>query len=131
MEKFLEGEELSDEEILSVVKLGTKTGQLFHVLCGSGSKNIGVQTLLDAIVDYLPSAAEALPQDAKAFGNNLSMFVFKTAAAQVGTISTFRVYSGTARSDSHVFNVQTKADERLGQLITPRGKAQENAPEVP
>src|SRR5437868_360714 len=78
MEKFLEGEELSDEEILSVVKLGTRTGQLIPVLCGAGSKNIGVQTLLDAIVDYLPDAAETVPEDAKELGNNLSMFVFKT-----------------------------------------------------
>ncbi|MBV9230663.1 MAG: elongation factor G [Chloroflexi bacterium] len=131
MEKFLEGEELSDEEILTVVKKGTSSGQLIPVLCGSASKNIGVQTLLDSIVDYLPSAADALPEDAEVFGDNLSMFVFKTAAAQVGTISTFRVYSGTLKPDSHVYNVQTKADERIGQLITPRGKMQETATEIP
>jgi len=131
MEKFLEGEELSDEEVLSVVKKGTRSGQLIPVLCGAGSKNIGVQTLLDAIVDYLPDAAETVPEDAKEFGNNLSMFVFKTAAAQVGTISTFRVYSGTLKPDTHVYNVQTKADERIGQLITPRGKTQEPATEIP
>ena len=131
MEKFLEGEELSDEEILSVVKLGTRTGQLIPVLCGSGSKNIGVQALLDAIVDYLPSPVDVLPQDAKAFDNNLSIFVFKNAAAQVGTISTFRVYSGTLKSDTHVYNVRTKADERMAQLVTPRGKNQEPASEIP
>ena len=66
MEKFLEGEELSDEEILSVVKQGTRSGQLIPVLCGSASKNIGVQTLLDAVVDYLPGAADSVPEDAKA-----------------------------------------------------------------
>ncbi len=131
MEKFLEGEELSDEEILSVVQKGTCTGLVYPVLCGSASKNIGVQTLLDAIVDYLPSAADALTEEAKAFGDTPSLFVFKTAAAQVGTVSTFRVYSGTVKPDSHVYNVQTKADERLGQLITPRGKTQENATEIP
>jgi elongation factor G len=130
MEKFLEGEELSDEEILSVINQGTRTGQLIPVLCGAGSKNIGVQALLDAIVDYLPSGAEALPEDAKAFGDNLSLFVFKTAAAQVGTISTFRVYSGTLKPDSHVHNVQTKADERIGQLIIQRGKMQDTATEI-
>jgi elongation factor G len=130
MEKFLEGEELSDEEILTVVKKGTSTGQLIPVLCGAGSKNIGVQTLLDAVVDYLPSAADAQPEDAKAFGDNTSVFVFKTAAAQVGTISSFRVYSGTLKSDSHLYNIQTKADERFGQLIIQRGKTQENASEI-
>ncbi len=131
MEKFLEGEELSDAEILSVVKLGTRTGQLIPVLCGSASKNIGVQTMLDAIVDYLPAASDSVPDDARAFGNNLSMFVFKTAAAQVGTISNFRVYTGTLKPDMHVFNQQTKADERIGQLILPRGKMQESTTEIP
>src|SRR5947207_12138827 len=131
MEKFLEGEELSNEEILSVIKKGTRSGQLIPVLCGAGSKNIAVQTLLDAVVDYLPSATDALPEDAKAFDDTLSMFVFKTAAAQVGTISYFRVYSGTLKPDTHVYNVQTKADERIGQLITTRGKTQEPATEIP
>jgi len=131
MEKFLEGEELSDAEILTIIKKGTGSGQLIPVLCGSASKNVGVQTLLDAIVDYLPSAADAVPDDARAFGDHLSALVFKTAAAQVGTISTFRVYTGTIKPDSHVYNVQTKTDERMGQLITPRGKMQETASEIP
>ena len=131
MEKFLEGEELSDEEILSVVKKGTRSGELIPVLCGSASKNIGVQTLLDALVDYLPAAADAVPEDARAFDNTLSLLVFKTAVAQVGTISTFRVYSGTLKSDTHAFNLSTKVDERLSQLITPRGKNQEPATEIP
>jgi elongation factor G len=130
MEKFLEGEALTDEEVLSVVKKSTCTGLVYPVLCGSANKNIGVQTLLDAIVDYLPSAADALAEEVKAFGDIPSMFVFKTAAAQVGTISTFRVYSGIIKPDSHVYNVQTKADERLGQLIMPRGKTQETATEI-
>src|SRR5437764_479208 len=119
------------DEILSVIKQGTRTGQLIPVLSGSTSKNIGVQTLLDAIADYLPNAADALPEDTQAFGNNLSMFVFKTAAAQVGTISNFRIYTGTLKPDMHVYNLQTKADERIGQLITPRGKMQESATEIP
>jgi elongation factor G len=131
MEKFLEGEELSGEEVLSVVKMGTRSGQLIPVLCGSASKNIGVQPLLDAILDYLPSAAESIPEEVEAMGNTLSLFVFKTAAAQVGTISTFRVYSGTLKPDMHVYNAQTKADERIGQPHTPRGKTQETASEIP
>jgi len=131
MEKFLEGEALSDDEILSVVKTGTRSGLLVPVLCGSATKNIGVQTLLDALVNYLPSAAEAMPEDAKTFGDALSLLVFKTAAAQVGTISTFRVYSGTLKSDNHALNLNTKTDERLSQLVTPRGKNQEPASEIP
>ena len=131
MEKFLEDEELSDEEIVSVVKKGTRSGQLIPVLCAAGSKNIGVQTALDAIVDYPPSPVETLPEDARDFGDTLSLFVFKAAAAQVGTISTFRVYSGTLKSDTHVYNVRTRADERMAQLVTPRGKTQESAAEIP
>jgi elongation factor G len=131
MEKFLEDEELSDEEIVSVVKKGTRSGELIPVLCAAGSKNIGVQTALDAIADYLPSPVEVLPEDAKEFGDTLSVFVFKTAAAQVGTTSTFRVYSGTLKSDSHAFNVRSRADERMAQLVTPRGKTQESVAEIP
>lgn len=130
MEKYLEGEDLSDAEILAVVQKGTCTGALIPVMCGSATKNIGVQTLLDAIVDYLPSAATAVPADAQKFGNHLSLFVFKTAAAQVGTISTFRVYSGTLKADSHLSNMQTKADERIGQLVIQHGKTQETATEI-
>jgi elongation factor G len=130
MEKFLEGEELSAEELLSLVKKGTSSGTLIPVLCSSASKNIGIQTLLDAIINYLPSAADALPEDAQAFGDALSALVFKTAAAPVGTISTFRVYTGTMKSDSHVYNVQRKTDERIGQLTIPRGKLPETTTEI-
>ncbi|HET8853912.1 MAG TPA: EF-Tu/IF-2/RF-3 family GTPase, partial [Ktedonobacteraceae bacterium] len=84
-----------------------------------------------AIVDYLPNPVETLPEEAQDFGNALSLFVFKTAAAQVGTISTFRVYSGTLKSDTHAYNVRTRADERMAQLVTPRGKTQESATEIP
>jgi elongation factor G len=130
MEKFLEGETLSDEEVLTVVKKGTSSGELIPVLCASATKNIGVQTLLDAVIDYLPSAADAVPADVQPFGNDLSLFVFKTAAAQVGTISTFRVYSGTLKTDSHLSNVQTRADERISQLLIPHGKTQETTTEI-
>ncbi len=131
MEKFLEGEELSDEEIASVVKQGTRSGQLVPVLCASASKNMAVQTVLDAITDYLPGPVDAPAEDAKAFGDTLSLLVFKTAAAQVGTISTFRVYSGMLKTDTHAYNVRTKADERMAQLVTPRAKTQESATEIP
>ncbi|MBV9706306.1 MAG: elongation factor G, partial [Chloroflexi bacterium] len=67
---------------------------------------------------------------AKVLKNSTSVFIFKTAAAQVGTISTFRVYSGSLKPDSHLYNVQTKADERFGQLIIQRGKTQETATEL-
>ncbi|RAQ95102.1 elongation factor G [Thermogemmatispora tikiterensis] len=130
MDKFLEGEELSEEELRTLVRQGTVSGELVPVVCASALKNIGVQTALDALLDYLPSAAEALSDEVRALGETPALFVFKTAAAQVGTISLFRVYSGTLKADSHVFNVQTHAEERIGQLIIPRGKAQESASEI-
>jgi elongation factor G len=130
MDKFLEGEELSEEELRTLVRQGTVSGELVPVVCASALRNIGVQTALDALLDYLPSAAEALSDEVRALGETPALFVFKTAAAQVGTISLFRVYSGTLKADSHVFNVQTHAEERIGQLIIPRGKAQESASEI-
>jgi elongation factor G len=128
MEKFLEGEDLTDEEVASVVRLAIKNNTLIPVLGTAASKNIGIQAVLDTIVDYLPSAAESLPEDNN---KHLTMFVFKTSVTQVGTLSLFRVYSGTLKPDSHICNVQTRADERIGQLITQRGKTQEPATEIP
>ncbi|GHO43061.1 elongation factor G [Ktedonospora formicarum] len=127
MEKFLEGDELNDEEVLKLVKVGTASGQLVPVLCASAAKNVGLQTLMNAIVDYLPSAADTLPEDAQAFGDHTSALIFKTTGQQAGTLSTFRVYTGSIKADSHLYNVQTKTDERLGGLSIPRGKMPENA----
>lgn len=131
MEKFLEGETLSDEEINAIIKQGTHSSAIIPVLCGSASKNIGVQTLLDTIVNYLPSPQDAVAEDTAAFGDNVSAFIFKTANAQVGTISSFRVFSGTLKSDMHLTNVETRADERMSQLIIQHGKTQETATEIP
>ena len=130
MEKFLEGEEVSDAELLYVVKLGTRTGQLIPVLCSSASKNIGVHCMLNAIVDGLPNPVESLPEDAKGLGDAASLFVFKTLAAQVGTLSYFRVFSGALKPDTHLFNLATKTEERLGQLTIPHGKSSEPATEL-
>ncbi|GCE03701.1 elongation factor G [Dictyobacter aurantiacus] len=131
MEKFLEGETLSDEEINAVIKKGTRSGTIIPVLCGSASKNIGVQTLMDTIVNYLPSPLDAVAEDAAAFGDNVSTFIFKTTNAQVGTISSFRVFSGTLKADMHLTNVGTRADERMSQLIIQHGKTQEPTTEIP
>ena len=130
MEKFLDGQELSEAEILQVVKKGACAGTLVPVLCGSASKNIGIHTLLDALISYLPDPLEATSAETKALGNRNTLLVFKTATAQAGTVSSFRVYSGTLKPDTHLYNLQTKVDERLGQLIIPHGKTQEYATEI-
>jgi elongation factor G len=131
MEKFLDGQPLSDEEVLKVVKTSVCSGQLIPVLCGSASKNIGVQTLLDTIIGYLPSPVDKIPEDVKPFKDSIAVFVFKTSGAQVGTISSFRVFSGTLKPDMHLYNIQTRAEERMSQLTIQHGKTQEPATEIP
>jgi elongation factor G len=128
MAKYLEGEEIKEDELRAAIKKGVAANSLVPVLAGSCAKNIGIQTLLDAIVDYLPSAAERTVAGTGAS----TAFVFKTVVdPQKGQQTFFRSYSGTLKSDSHITNVNTGADERLGQLFLIRGKAQESVSEVP
>jgi elongation factor G len=130
MNKYLEGEELSEAELRRAIKLGVRSNGLVPVALGSVAKNVGIQTLLDALVEYLPSAAEAA-QPADAAGGPTAL-VFKTIVDPLkGQLSLFRTYSGSVKSDSHIYNVSKGADERLGQLVSVRGKNQESAPEVP
>src|SRR6185437_13974203 len=128
MAKYLEGEEVSDEELRGAIKAGVASGQVVPVLAGSATKNIGVQTLLDAMSEYLPSAADRAASDVAAAP---VAFVFKTVVdPQKGTFSMFRVYQGTIKPDSHLYNVNTGTDERLSQLLEMRGKLQETMTEV-
>lgn len=129
MAKYLEGEELSEDELRRAVRLGVAAGSLVPVVSGSAAKNIGIQTLLDTIVEYLPSAAER--SEAEVDGQPAA-FVFKTIVdPQKGQQTFFRTYSGTLKSDEHAWNVTTNSDERLGQIMTVRGKLQEPVQEVP
>jgi elongation factor G len=128
MAKYLEGEEINEDELRSAIKKGVAANSLVPVLAGSCAKNIGIQTLLDAITDYLPSAAERTV----ASSSVPTAFVFKTVVdPQKGQQTFFRTYSGALKSDSHVYNVNSATDERLGQLFFIRGKAQESVSEVP
>ena len=128
MAKYLEGEEITESELRQAIKKGVAANSLVPVLAGSSAKNIGIQTLLDAITNYLPSAAERMP----ASENVTAAFVFNTVVdPQKGQQTFFRTYSGTIKSDSHVFNVTTSTDERLGQLFSVRGKSQEGVAAVP
>lgn len=132
MLKFLEGEELTDKEIEQAVKLGTQTGEMVPVLCGSASDTIGVPLLLDHLVQCMPSPAERTIVGRDQEGNEvtistddgqLSALVYKTMAdPYVGKLTLFRVFSGTFRSDSSVYNVRTQRDERIGQLFVIKGK---------
>ncbi len=134
--KYLDGEELSTEEIQRGIRAGVKAGAFVPVLCGSATANKGITHLLQAIVAYLPSPAEkevvaqslATGQEEvmKPSDNSpLSALVFKTLADPfVGKMTYFRVWSGELGSDSRAFNSVKGEEERIGQLYFLRGKEQ-------
>jgi elongation factor G len=136
--KYLEGEEISDAELDACLHRGVRDSILAPVLVGSAAKGIGIAALLDAFVRYLPSPDEEGPvkaADAKS-GAEVSVApdpngplvvrVFKTTADPfVGRLSYLRVYSGTLRSQAHVWNANRNEDERIGQLLLLHGKDQE------
>jgi elongation factor G len=129
MERYLDGEELSHEEIVGALKDGTDHGDLFPVTCGVASRNQGTRRLLDAFVEDLPSPVKhggleledmTLEPDEDA---DLYAYVFKTRADPfAGRINLFRVYQGVMRQDSQVVNTRTGGKERIGQLMVFEGK---------
>ena len=127
LNKFLEGEELTPEEMRHGLAAGIASGDLVPVFATSASKTIGVSHFLDAIVEFFPSPAEAQVQegvDLKADPDGpLAAQVFKTTAdPYVGKLTYLRVISGTLAADSHVWNANHGVDERIGQLFVVRGK---------
>lgn len=135
MEKYLETEELELDEILKALREGTLTGRFVPVMCGSATLNIGIRQLLDYVVKCLPSPVDRGTQ----YGTNpksgeqearkaersepFSAMVFKTISDPfTGKLTLFRVYSGTVKSDTTVFNPNRDASERLGQILVPEGK---------
>jgi elongation factor G len=139
LNKYLEGESLSDEELTSCLRKGIASNVTYPVLVGSSTKNIGVSKFLDALVADCPSPADMAPRTAKTAAGEeevrgdasgpLAAMVFKTSADPfVGRLTYFRVVSGTIKGDSHVWNVNHNADERIGQLIVLKGKTQDHAP---
>ncbi|MBS3947055.1 MAG: elongation factor G [Dethiobacter sp.] len=142
--KYLDGEMLSDEEMKTGLRKATLAGKVVPVLCGSATQNFGLQPLLEMIVTCLPSPADIVEVKAKKADSEeetqleinasgtLAALVFKTFADPfVGKISYFKVYSGTLRGDSQVYNVNKGKSERMGQLFTMLGKSQLNLEQVP
>jgi elongation factor G len=141
--KYLEGEELSEDELRAGLRAGVISGTIVPILVGTALDNKGIAELLDAIGQYLPSpkdrgkiiardpnTEQEVAIEAEEEGP-LSAFVFKTSAdPYVGKLNYFRVYSGTLRSDSTVWNAGKGRAERIGQLYTIRGKAQEPTAQV-
>jgi elongation factor G len=129
MERYLDGEEISHDEIVTALKDGTNHGAIFPVTCGVAVRNLATNRLLDAIVEDLPSPVKhgglevggmmlEPSEDAELFA-----YVFKTRADPfAGRINLFRVYQGVLAKDSQVLNTRSHAKERIGQLIVFRGK---------
>jgi elongation factor G len=128
MERYLEGEEISHEEIVAALKEGTNHGQLFPVTCGVATRNLATNRLLDAIVEDLPSPVKHGGLDLGEVTlepveeREMFAYVFKTRAdAFAGRINLFRVYQGVIKQDSQVLNTRAHAKERIGQLLTFEG----------
>ncbi len=128
--KYLEGEEITSDEILRVLGEGIKTGKIVPILTGSALQSVSIGHLLDAICQYLPSPKETAPAQAED-GAPLSALVFLTSAdPYVGKLTHFRVYSGTIESNTQVWNSNKGQLEKIGQLFTFEGKTQEALPKV-
>ncbi len=141
--KYLEGVPLSEEEIRHGIRLGTLQMKMIPVLCGSALRNKGVQPVLDAVVDYLPSPLDVPPtigEDPETHAEVVrtaddnepfAALVFKIAAdPYVGKLAYFRVYSGTLRAGSYVLNSTKGKRERIGRILQMHANHREEIEEV-
>ncbi len=144
MEKYLEGQPLSEEEIKTALRARTIANEIVPMLCGSAFKNKGVQAMLDAVIDYMPSPAdvpavngtlddadhtpaERHPDDDEPF----SALAFKIATDPfVGTLTFFRVYSGVLSSGETVYNPVKSKKERIGRMVQMHSNSREEIKEV-
>lgn len=139
LEKYLDGQPLTDQEIMQGLSAAIQDGKVMPLLCGSAEKGLGISSLLDAIVDFFPEPnalasldagkpnSEERIQVARTVDGPLAALVFKTVAdPYVGRLTYLRVFSGTLKSDSEVYNANAGHKERIGQLFQMQGK--ENQP---
>ena len=144
MARYLEEEEISKEALVAALRRGTVRGELVPVLCGAALRNRGVQPLLDAVVDYLPSPADKPPVEGLDPGSQVhairevgddepfSALAFKIQIDPqgVGKLSFFRVYSGRLKAGSQVLNVTTGRRERIGRILRMHAMRREEVEEV-
>jgi elongation factor G len=144
MEKYLSGEELSVEEIRRAIRIATIGMHITPVLCGASFKNKGVQALLDAVIDFLPSPVEVpaiqghLPHHDETFEERevndeapFAALAFKIATDPfVGKLTFFRVYSGVLKAGSYVYNATKDKRERVGRLLQMHANKREEIEEV-
>ena len=141
-DRYLNGLEISHEEIIAAIRTAIRTSNLVPILATSSSpKAIGIDELLQTTQSFLPAPTDGQPPDmlnsvhpveySTEPAGPLAAFVFKTTADPfVGKLSVFRVYQGTIKSNSEVWNSNREHSERIGQLYLPKGKNQENVSEV-
>ena len=146
LEMILEEQEIPKERLVQAIRAATLSSQLTPVLCGSSFKNKGVQPLLDAVIDFLPSPLDVPPvqglepvkgeDDREAVRNAsdeepFSALAFKIMAdPYVGKLAYFRVYSGKLEAGSRVLNVTTGRTERIGRILMMHANDREDVPEV-
>ncbi len=144
LEKYLGGAELSYEEIQRAIRKATTSGSIVPVLCGASFKNKGVQALLDAVIDYLPSPEDVPPivghlplhdethiERCASDGEPFSALAFKVATdPYVGRLTFFRVYSGSLKSGSYVYNSTKDKRERIGRLLQMHANKRDEIEEV-
>ncbi len=136
MNKYFNGEEFTFDEIKQAIRKGVKDGSIYPVYCGSGMNNIGIRSLMDGMAKYLPAPNEIteVAHDSKTgepvevvqeVSDTTSAIVFKTVAdPYVGKMSFFRVYSGSVRADSVLYNANKDVKERIGKIYFMCGKKQ-------
>lgn len=143
MMKYLEGEEITIDELKAAIRKGVCTNKLFPVLCGSAYKNKGIQMLLDAVVDYMPSPLDIPPvkgtnpdtdeEETREADDNapLSALAFKIMADPfVGKLAFFRVYSGTLQAGTYVYNSTKGKKERVGRILRMHANHREEVQEA-
>jgi elongation factor G len=137
--KYLEGEEISNEELTGAIRRAVQARELFPVLCGAALSNKGIAPLLDAIVDFMPDPLQAsiqtvdgpVPARDLIEKSKLGALVWKTVSdPYVGRLNYFRVFSGALQSDSQVWNPNRSREERIGQVYMLLGKRQDPVPRI-
>jgi elongation factor G len=144
MHKFIEGEAVTNDEIRAGIRKATIALQIFPVICGTAFKNKGVQTMLDAVVDYLPSPLDVPPIEGHDVDDPTKILIRHASDSEpfaalvfkimtdpyVGQLAFFRVYSGTLKSGEHVFNVAKSRKERVGRLLRMHANKREEIQEI-
>lgn len=145
LEKYLEGKEITPKEVLAVLRRATLKARIIPVLCGSSFKNKGVQMLLDSVIDYLPAPIDM--NEGVVIGHHVNMqdqikrkvddkekftaLAFKIMTDPfVGKLTYFRVYSGTLKSGSYVYNAVSEKKERISRILRMHANTREDVEEA-